>query len=343
MPSLAEKLRFLGNPASLGHPEKPVTRRETHMSFVFLVDGDVFKLKKPVRFPYLDFSTRSRREAACRAELELNRRLAPDVYKAVVPLSVAEDGLRIGGEGPPADWLVVMRRLDEKTTLETLVLEDRLTTRDLERIVELLVGFYRHAKPFRIAPSRFLADWRRNLADNARVLLEPPLGLPAGLVRRITAVLRRFLREKAGLFLDRLRARRIVDGHGDLRPEHIFIGDRVRIIDGIEFNPRLRMIDPIDEIAYLCVECDRLGASFAGDYLKRRVLRGLGDAGSKDLFQFYRCYRACLRARLAAAHLLEPDVRTPEKWPRLARAYLELASGDMRGLEAMLRAKRPPI
>lgn len=343
MPSLAEKLRFLGNPASLGHPEKPVTRRETHMSFVFLVDGDVFKLKKPVRFPYLDFSTRARREAACRAELELNRRLAPDVYKAVVPLSATEDGLRIGGEGPPADWLVVMRRLDEKTTLETLILEHRLTTWDLERIAELLVRFYRHAKPFRIAPARFLAEWRRNLDDNASVLLEPRLGLPAGLVRRILAVQRRFLREKAGLFLDRLRARRIVDGHGDLRPEHIFIGDRVRIIDGIEFNPRLRMIDPIDEIAYLCVECDRLGASFAGDYLKRRVLRGLGDADCEELFRFYRCYRACLRARLAAAHLLEPDVRTPEKWPRLARAYLELASADMRGLEAMLRAKRPPI
>jgi aminoglycoside phosphotransferase family enzyme len=332
MPSLAEKLRFLGNPAVFGHPDKPVIRRETHMSFVFLIDGDVFKLKKPVRFPYLDFSTRARREAACRAELEVNRRLAPDVYRAVVPLTMMGEGLRLGGDGPAADWLVVMRRLDESTTLETLILEHRLIPQDLERIVEGLVTFYRHAKPIRIAPARFLADWRRNLADNARLLLEPRLGLPAGLVRRIDAAQRRFLRERPDLFLARLRARRIVDGHGDLRPEHIFIGERMRIIDGIEFNPRLRMIDPMDEVAYLCVECDRLGASFAGDSLRRRVLRGLGEVDCEELFRFYRCYRACLRARLAAAHLLEPDVRMPEKWPRLARAYLDLASADMRRL-----------
>ena len=133
--------------------------------------------------------------------------------------------------------------------------------------------------------------------------------------------------------------RSIVDGHGDLRPEHIWLGDPVRIIDCLEFNPHLRTVDPFDEIAFLSVECDRLGAGWASKYITRRIMRGLRDGLSEELFLFYRCHRAMLRARLAIAHLLEPNPRTPDKWPRLARAYLKIAGADATRLERCLKIR----
>jgi aminoglycoside phosphotransferase family enzyme len=134
-----------------------------------------------------------------------------------------------------------------------------------------------------------------------------------------------------------MRRRRIVDGHGDLRPEHIWLGDPVRIIDCLEFNKRLRTVDPFDEIAFLGLECERLGAAWAGEYIERRMRRALRDGPIEELTTFYRCHRATLRARLAIAHLLEPNPRTPEKWPRLARQYLDLAASDAIKLERLLR------
>jgi aminoglycoside phosphotransferase family enzyme len=137
----------------------------------------------------------------------------------------------------------------------------------------------------------------------------------------------------------RIRSRRIVDGHGDLRPEHIWLGDRIRVIDCLEFNPHLRAVDPFDEIAFLSLECERLGSPTTGEYLARHVRRGLRNGLSDELFLFYRCHRATLRARLAIAHLLEPNPRTPDKWPRLARNYLLLADADARRLEVLLRTR----
>jgi aminoglycoside phosphotransferase family enzyme len=345
--TLADKVSFLSQPKAYGKPAGSVSRRETHMSWIFF-DGDlVFKLKKPVRFAYLDFSTLARREAACRAELRLNRRLAPDVYLDVVPLVWTQRGFAIGGTGGiPVDWLVMMRRLDEASTLENRLLDHPVGLRDLAKLVDSLAAFYRYAASVRMTPHSHLAEWHRNLCDNRRVLLDPELApAVAGLVRKIDAAQRRFLDAYPELFAARAAARKIVDGHGDLRPEHIFINDRIRIIDCLEFNAGLRAIDPLDEVAFLCVECDRLGASWASDYLRHRILQTWERGpGPEALFSFYRCYRATLRARLALAHLLEPNPRTPEKWPRLSCTYLRIAARDAARLERILgppRAVKP--
>src|SRR5215468_12526599 len=124
--SLDEKVAFLSRTATYASPVCRITRLETHMSWIFLAGEEVYKLKKPLRFPYLDFSTLARREAACRAELTLNRRLAPNVYRAVMPLRWSSHGLTIGGPGEIVDWLVVMRRLDDCQTLEYALERDGL-------------------------------------------------------------------------------------------------------------------------------------------------------------------------------------------------------------------------
>ena len=221
--------------------------------------------KKPVRFPYLDFSTLARREAACRAELKLNRRLAPDTYREVVPLVRTRRGLAIGGKGDVVDWLVVMNCLDERQMLDRVIGERRLHQWQLDRLAAVLVQFYRRANAVFISPAIYVAELWRSLAYNRRLLLDPRFQLPPGCACYVDAMQRRFLTERAELLAERVRARHIVDGHGDLRPEHICLGDPVRIIDCLEFNARLRMVDPFDEIAFLCVECERLG-------LGRRIL-----------------------------------------------------------------------
>ena len=314
-----------------------VVCRETHMSWVFLVGDRVYKLKKPVRFPYLDFSSLARREAACRAELRLNRTLAPDIYLDVLPLVDTGKGFSFGGVGVPVDWLVVMKRLDESDMLDCLIAEQRVDAVKLERLVAVLAQFYRRATPVLLSPAIHLVDWKRSLAYNRRILLDPRFGIPAGLVRRIDHAQRRFLDRHGGLIAARLRHRRIVSGHGDLRPEHIWLGDKVRIIDCLEFNPRLRIVDPFDEVAYLSLECERLGAAWVGAFIERRMKRMLQDGPAEELFTFYRCHRATLRARLAIAHLLEEHPRTPEKWPRLARSYLKLAEASARKLDVFLK------
>ena len=338
-PSLDEKVAFLSEAGSYGLPAaQEVVRRETHMSWVFLAGDEAFKLKKPVRFPYLDFSSLSRREAACRAELALNRRLAPGVYKAVAPIVRSGQGLAIGGPGEIVEWLVVMRRLDPGGTLERAIETRGLAACQLDRLLSALAVFYRRAARVPVSPQSHLLSWHRNRAFNTRILLDARLGLPAGLVREVGRAQRRFLVRRSRLIADRVRRRRIVDGHGDLRPEHIWLGDPVRIIDCLEFNAGLRAVDPFDEIAFLCLECERLGCSWAAEHLRRRALQVLPGGVSDELFTFYRCHRASMRARLAAAHLLEPDPRTPEKWLRLARTYLRLAGNDARRLDRFLKA-----
>lgn len=335
-PTLAAKVAFLSSPAAYAKPVADVVRRETHMSWVFLAGDKVYKLKKPVRFPYLDFSTLRRREVACRQELNLNRRLAPDIYLGVVPLVASGNTLSIGGRGDTVDWLVVMRRLRSEWALECAIAEHRVHAYQLDRLVTKLARFYRHARRVYVRPEAELLTWHRNIVRDCRVLLDARFELPSGLIRSVERAQRRFLAERADVITQRIRERRIVDGHGDLRPEHIWLTDGIKIIDCLEFNAGLRAVDPFDEMAYLSLECERLGAAWIGDYVTNGLTQALHDTPSLDVFLFYRCHRATLRARLAIAHLLEPAPRTPEKWPKRAREYLEIAGRDAIRLDRLL-------
>jgi aminoglycoside phosphotransferase family enzyme len=319
---LEAKVAFLETPAAYGCASGAVGCRETHMSWVFATANEVYKLKKPVRFSYLDFSSLERRRKACAAELELNRRLAPDVYKSLVPLTWRAGGMAIGGGGDVIDWLVVMRRLDESRTLERLLLSRRLAPWQLNPLIALLTRFYRRTPRVTVSPAAHLERWRRSLAANRPVLLDPRLGLPATLVRRIDRRQREFLQHRSGLLMARVRGRMIVDGHGDLRPEHIWPEPPVTIIDCLEFDAELRAIDPLDELAFLHVECSLLGFARHAAHVVRRVAGSLPGGFEPELFDFYCSYRAMLRARLAIAHLLEERPRSPEKWRPLALRYL---------------------
>ncbi len=343
-PSLSGKVAFLSDPQTYGALVSAPVVFETHMSWVFLAGDKAFKLKKPVQFPYLDYSTLARRESACRAEARLNHRLAPSVYLGVVPLRLGSSGYSIGGHGKTVDWLVCMRRLDTRLLLENAIREHSVDRRQIDEVALALAKFYRRTDRLILSPDQHKRNWYRNITENRDVLLRSGLGLPRATIWRVDRIQRRVLSDCHSLFTARVSGRHIIDGHGDLRPEHIWLGDPPQIIDCIEFNRGFRSIDPFDEIAFLSVECERLGAYWIGTQIIESVARKLHDAVPEPLYRFYRCYRATLRARLTIAHLLEPNPRAPEKWPVVARAYLAIAVREALWLEQWLtkhKAARP--
>jgi aminoglycoside phosphotransferase family enzyme len=328
-PSLDAKLRFLQTPSSHPGLEAPLGWLETHMSWLFFAGDRVLKLKKPVRFPYLDFSTLRAREFYCREELRLNSRLAPGVYLGLMALQASETGLalvpesRLPAAGRTVDWLVLMRRLAPERMLSHLVAEARVDPRDIDALVDVLAAFYRSAPTVGVTAQEYVARFQREQAANSEVLLRPQFTLchAAAALDRFDAA----LTERADLLRDRAERGRVLDGHGDLRPEHVCLLAPPVVIDCLEFNTQLRQVDPFDEIAFLALECDIGGAPWIGPRLAAGLTAALGEMPPPALMHLYTAHRALLRARLTMAHLLDPQPRTPQKWPPLAQRYVERA------------------
>ncbi len=331
---LAAKVAFLKRPDS--YPDRPsaVEAVETHLAWVFLTDRHAYKLKKPVRYPFLDFTTVAARHRDAQDEVRLNRRLAPGVYLEVLALTSDDQGrLALGGDGTPVDWLVEMRRLPRERMLDHVIAAQTVDGVDgarLRAVAELLVAFYRGAARVPWSPLAYRERLRAEIADNARALAEPRYGLPADVVIRTAAAQDAFLEGEASLLDARVSAGRIVEGHGDLRPEHICLGPPPAIIDCVEFNREFRMLDAVDELAYLAMECERLGAPSVGAMLLVHYRALADDRPSERLIHFYESVRAVLRAKLAAWHLDDPKVRYPSQWFNRAQAYLTLADRHIR-------------
>jgi aminoglycoside phosphotransferase family enzyme len=325
--ALKTKVALLKKPGS--YPDSParIQTIETHMSWVFLTDRYAYKLKKPVRYPYLDFSSLEARERYCREEYRLNQQLAPGVYLGVVPLCVDDANIaRVGGEGRVVEWLVKMRRLPGNRMLDQLIKAHRLAPRDLDPLAAILVRFYSEARLISLDAQTYRARFSATIARNRDILATPNYELPAEQVRTVHERLLTYLETVPELFDRRAREGRIVEGHGDLRPEHVCLETRPIIFDRLEFNRDLRVIDPVDELSFLSMECERLGAAFVRDVLFGAYARVTGDAPPQTLVSFYMAHRACLRARLAALHTVDaPPSRWPQ-WLTVAADYLRIAT-----------------
>ena len=323
---LAEKVAFLKRPDTYPDASPRVAAVETHMSWVFLTESFAHKLKKPVRYEYLDFSTLEARRHNCEEEVRLNRRLAPRVYIAAVPLVVdAEGSLRLDGEGETVDWLVRMRRLPSERMLDAAIVRNTVRPRELKAIALLLASFFRTAIRVVIPPSQYRRRFRESIAGNKRELEAPEFGLPADALKRVCETLGRVLTDEAPLFDRRVRRGCLVEGHGDLRPEHVYLGPEPAVIDCLEFNREFRVQDWADELAYLAMECERLGSPGVGKTILETCCRELDDRPPETLIDFYKAYRALLRAKLAILHLRDEDVSDPEKWRLRTAEYLQLA------------------
>lgn len=294
-------VRWLARPDSYAHRPNRIEQIETHISHVFLAGSYVYKLKKPVRYDFLDFTTVQAREHACREEVRLNRRLAPDTYLGVLPIIRGAAGnYRLEGSGDVVDWLVEMRRLPTELTLDALHRRGKLLSGHVDRLSDTLVRFYRSLTPLDLTPDEYCKRYLSHVRANLRELLAVRHHLPRGVVERVHGFQLQLLRLHPEIFAERVRAGRIVDGHGDLRPEHICLSDPIAIFDCIEFSSDFRRIDMADELAFLAAECDFLGADWVGSQLLTAYQQQSGDHPSPVLWDFYKSYRACVRAKVAA-------------------------------------------
>lgn len=329
LPGLEEKVAFLSKPEIYPDATARVEVRETHMSWVFLTETRAWKLKKPVRYDYLDFSTIDARRRNCEEEVRLNRRLAPNVYDGAVPLTRDPEGrLHLDGTGEIVDWLVRMRRLPEDRMLDRMIAAHTVVEADARRIGRLLSRFYTMAPPAGISGAEYRRRLAMDICASRQELQRPEHGLPKDLVKIISDAQAKFLELEAGMLDGRVQAGRIIEAHGDLRPEHICLESRPVIIDCLEFNRDFRLLDAASELAFLALECERLGAPRLGALILETVRSETNDHPPDRLMAFYKSFHACLRAKIALWHLKDDHGGNPAKWIAKARTYLQLAAAD---------------
>jgi aminoglycoside phosphotransferase family enzyme len=322
--SLTNKVAFLSNPET--YPETTAVEvLETHMSWVFLTDHFVYKLKKPVCYDFLDFRTLDLRYVYCKEEIRVNQSLAPDVYLGVVPIILRNNMLQLEGEGETIDWLVKMKRLPKEHFLHTAILEGTMRNERVKQAAEKLVDFYLTSSAIKIDPHTFRQQIVKEIELNNRELLRKEFSLQTSLIVGIAIDLLRFMADQSDLVTARISDGRIVDGHGDLRPEHICIAPTPVIIDRVEFNSNLRILDVAEELSFLALECEMLGSA-AGQLFFHVYKWRSHDKIPDILVSFYKAKRAFLRAKLSIHHLLEKKYRINEqKWKDRCNAYLRVA------------------
>jgi len=314
-----ETIAFLSKPESYGlaHGEN-VERHATHGSFVFLACDRAYKLKRAVKFPYMDYSTVERRKAMCERELAVNRRLAPELYLETIP--VRRDGaLHIGqGEGEVLDWLVVMRRFGQDDLLESLRKTGKLDTRLMREVGERLATFHRDAERQTALGG---ADGIATVVDENEALLGPPLD--AAKIARLNAAAEKMLKALTPFLDARREAGFVRRVHGDLHLNNICVFEGKAIpFDAIEFQDDFASIDVLFDLALLLMDLDRHGLRREANLLLNRYLERTGDyEGLKALPLFLAC-RAAMRAHVTLA-MKRSDEREAAHLLDCALTYLE--------------------
>ncbi len=326
--SLAAKLGYLRDPVA--YPDRPDTVEtiETHFAWIFLAGRFVYKLKKPIKFQSIDFTALETRRAICELEVNLNRRLAESTYIGAVPLAAVGRELFLEGSGVPIEWLVKMHRLPAKSSLEHRCTGADVSSAQLRRLVTKLARFYRQAARPPWDEHSYVQRLRQALQRYGTSLDMPTLGIDTQKLRHLRSLQTDFLIHRADRLSARAKAGRVVDAHGDLRPEHIFLLAEPQIIDCLEFSSELRWLDSAEEVAFLAIECERLGCPGVGEQITDLYREIAGDPVSCEVVQFYRSVRAMIRALLCAWHLQESRING-QHWLDRANWYLTRARDSM--------------
>lgn len=301
-----------------------VTHKETHISHLFFAGNLVYKVKKPVRFSFLDFSTLARRRHFLHEELRLNARLAPSVYLGVLPISYENGGWRLGSDTHPVEYALVMRRLPERRMLDYLLDRDQVTPEMMQSLAAVLARFHAQAKTGgKINLSGTLETirklWDENLAD-----IRPFVGrhLDADTLETIQDFGERFLARHEDLFVHRVHSGRIREVHGDLHCEHVcFAPEGVQIFDAIEFSREIRCCDLASEIAFLLMDLEMRGADELGRDFLRAYLTSMEDPNFLRVLPFYKCHRALVRGKVIALRSDGASALAP-RYFQLARRYV---------------------
>jgi uncharacterized protein len=320
---LAEVLASLSRPEAYPHPVDAVTVVQTHVSVVFLAGPFAYKVKKPVHFDFLDAHLLERRAEMCAQEVALNRRLSPDLYLGVVSITRrAGAGLVVGGDGAPVEFAVQMRRLPADRMMDRLLEAGALTSEMVEQVADVLAPFHAGAAdgPEVTAfgtPEAVRALWDEHF-QQARPFVGRTLSpLQDGFLR---AVVDAWSVRRRHLLAERVAARRIRDGHGDLRTSSVCFTEPLTIFDCLDFSSRLRCSDVASDVAFLAMDLRmRMRPDLAEAFIQRYVARSR-DPALRLLLPFYVCYRACVRGKVESLRAEEPEISPVDRQEGLGLA-----------------------
>ncbi len=328
---------FLSRPESHGDGTVAVEKIETHISVLFLIGERVLKLKRAIKYPYVDFSTPELRRHYCRAEVAVNRRTAPHLYKGVIAVTRSKGGgLELGGEGEAVDWLVEMARFDQDTLFDRMARDGKLNRRLMGRLAEVIAHFHNRAEP---RPEiNFRHVLAQTVASDAAAFAEFGGGVfDDHRVASLIAAENAAIRGRCGELASRRQAAGdIRHCHGDLHLRNIFLYDgHPTLFDAIEFNPLFSEIDVLYDLAFLLMDLDYRGMRGLGNHVLNRYLDITDDTAGLACLPLYQCMRAAIRGHVGAAafQTAPDDARLAE-----ARAYLNRAIDYLRPPPPMLIA-----
>ena len=313
------------------YPDRParVEVRETHISWVFLAGDRAYKLKKPLMLPFLDFRTPERRHEMCREEVRLNRRLAPELYLDVRALAATADGLELANENDPraVDYVVEMRRYEEGSTLAAKLKRGELKRSEVVALGGVLARFHARARRVAVSGTPMLTVDRR-MTENFHELLG--VVEQRAEVERILALERfahAFVTAHAQMLDARARRGLVREGHGDLRAEHVLLGETVQVVDCVEFDRSLRELDVADDLAFMVMDLVGRGGDRFAQALVHAYRDAGGDPGEDRLIAFYAVYRALVRAKVALLRAAQHPASSTERAHEsaVARELLALA------------------
>lgn len=321
----------MSRPGFYPHRPASVELIQTHISFVFIAGGLVYKVKKAVDFGFLDFTTLEKRREYCLKEVALNRRLAPEAYLGVEEISEGANGELVLGPGRKVlDYAVSMTKLPEDRMLVNLLAAKKIEPGQMGAIARKVGDFHAHAETGGDI-DRFgsLETIKRNHDEN----FEQTESFLGRTIEReqydfIRAYIYNFLEAKKALLDRRVAGRHIRDCHGDLHAEHVCLADSIIIFDCIEFNDRFRYSDTAADVAFLAMDLDFRGYPQYSAEFVRAYLEHSGDADLAELLPFYQCYYAYVRGKVIGFRLNDPSIPAAEKKAaRLtARRYFSLAA-----------------
>jgi len=322
MQGLPRYIEDLLDPAAYSERPARVELRQSHVSYLLFTPEFVYKIKKPVDFGFLDFTSLEKRLFFCNEEVRLNKRLAPDAYIGVVGITEANGRHRMGGKGEPVEYAVKMRRLKEDSNLEHMLVAGRADKALIGRISHRIAAFHREAATsVHISSFGSMELIQRNTGENFEQT-RPFAGsaISRGLFTRIRDYTERFIEANAALFEARMTGGFIRDCHGDIHSGHVFAEDGIEIIDCIEFNERFRFSDVVADEAFLSMDLDRRGRPDLSRALDEAYFAESGDKQGQSLLDFYKCYRAYVRGKVEGFKAHEEEVGEDERKEALLSA-----------------------
>jgi hypothetical protein len=320
----------LKNPKFYGSHVISVQLLQTHISYVALTGTYAYKVKKPVNFGFLDFSTLDKRKYFCEEELRLNKRLCPDMYLDVLPITQKNNILELNGDGTIVEYVLKMKEFPQEYIMTNMLQQAKISEETIDHLCMILVDFYNSQEPSEeIKKYGELQAVKQNIDENFNQT-KPMIGftIPKETYWYIKEAATKFFERKKEAFGQRIKEGRIYDCHGDLHSGNIIVTrENIHIFDCIEFNDRFRFCDVASDIAFLSMDLDYLNYPYLSSYLIQKYVEKSRDINIYSVLNFYKSYRAFVRGKVHGFQLNDPHI-DPEKKNSLveiAKKYFDLS------------------